>query len=221
MAWCAEADPTGTADDPSSSPLERAIRTLVACASQSGLLAAGAGAAAAPAASGLDDATDNPAPDPRPGARCNTAPLPPGEGGDDGNRPDAQQSDRQSYVSQDSDDRRVGGDAPSPLPSPGEGGGAGTSARFESLEGLYQRLAASAAGGRSDEQATQACVETARNTSLILEALEAQNRLPENARGQQPQQILWAIEGADTWSSGGKPTVRRPRISAIGGSTCR
>jgi len=34
-------------------------------------------------------------------------------------------------------------------------------------------------------------VETARNTSLILQALEAQNRLLENAKGKEPQQILW------------------------------
>jgi hypothetical protein len=34
-------------------------------------------------------------------------------------------------------------------------------------------------------------VETARNTSLILQALETQNRLLENVKGQQPQQILW------------------------------
>jgi hypothetical protein len=34
-------------------------------------------------------------------------------------------------------------------------------------------------------------VETARNTSLILQAEEAQNRLLENAKGQPQQQILW------------------------------
>jgi hypothetical protein len=34
-------------------------------------------------------------------------------------------------------------------------------------------------------------VETARNTSLILQALEAQNRLLENAKGPQSSQILW------------------------------
>ena len=67
----------------------------------------------------------------------------------------------------------------------------GPSARFESLDGLYQRIAASAAGGGSDEQASQANVETARNTSLILQALEAQNRLLEKDKGPQSQQILW------------------------------
>jgi hypothetical protein len=77
------------------------------------------------------------------------------------------------------------------LSSPDGRAGAGIPARFENLEGLYHRIAASAAGGGSDDRASQASVETARNTSLILQALEAQNRLLENAKGKEPQQILW------------------------------
>ena len=85
-----------------------------------------------------------------------------------------------------------------PVPVPDTGGergnahaASGPSARFESLDGLYQRIAASAAGGGSDEQASKASVETARNTSLILQALEAQNRLLEKDKGPQSQHILW------------------------------
>jgi hypothetical protein len=64
-------------------------------------------------------------------------------------------------------------------------------ARFESLEGLYRRIAASAASSGSDGQANKASTETACNLALILQALETQNRLLENAKSQQSQQILW------------------------------
>ena len=67
----------------------------------------------------------------------------------------------------------------------------GLMARFESLEGLYQRIASAAAGGGTGEQASNTSTETASDLSLILQALETQNRLLENAKGQQSQQILW------------------------------
>jgi hypothetical protein len=67
----------------------------------------------------------------------------------------------------------------------------GPSARFESLEGLYQRIAASAAGGGSDGQANPASAEMARNISLILQTLETQNRLLEKDKGPQSQQVFW------------------------------
>jgi hypothetical protein len=87
-------------------------------------------------------------------------------------------------------------EGPAAAPDPGvETGNAhaasGPSARFESLDGLYQRIAASAAGGGSDEQANPASAEMARNISLILQALETQSRLLEKDKGPQSQQIFW------------------------------
>ncbi len=127
-----------------------------------------------------------------------TPPLPPGEGGGEGNPPETPRSFWQPSVSGNPGDSGIADNSPSPQPSPegrGRDGvpapGDGVPARFESLEGLYQRIAASAAGGGSDQQANNANVETARNTSSILQALEAQNRLLEKGKGSQSQQILW------------------------------
>ncbi len=185
-----EADPTDAANDSPSSAVQRAIRKLVAYASQSNRLVADV-ADAEPAMGRFDDMMDNPTLAHGEESGASPPPLPPGEGRGEGTPPNTQRLLRQPSVIGDSEDGRIVGDSPSPLPSPDGRGGAGIPARFESLEGLYQRIAASAAGGGSDQQASQASVETARNTSLILQALEAQNRLLENAKGPQSSQILW------------------------------
>jgi hypothetical protein len=123
---------------------------------------------------------------------ADTPPLPPGGGRGEGNAPQTPSLPSFHFTGEDPGDSGIAGDSSSPAPSAGERGGAGPTARFESLDGLYQRIAASAAGGGSDQQASQANLETARNTSLILQALEAQNRLLESGAGkQQQQQILW------------------------------
>jgi hypothetical protein len=183
-----EADPANAANDDSTSAVERAIRKLVAYASQSTELAADT-VPAAPATGRSDDTVNNSTPTNDPESSDN--PPHPGEGWGEGSLQSPQRPLGQPSVSEDPGDGRIADDSPSPASSSGGRERPGVPARFESLEGLYQRIAASAAGGGSDEQATQANVETARNTSLILQALEAQNRLLENARGQQSQQILW------------------------------
>jgi hypothetical protein len=184
----AEADPTDAANDLPSSPVQQAIRQLLAYASQSNQLAAQVAAAAM---GRIDEMTGNSSLANHQEFDASPPSLPAGEGWGEGSPQDAQRPFRQPSVSGNSGDGRIVGDSPSPPPSPGGRGGAGVPARFESLEGLYQRIAASAAGGGSDEQASKASVETARNTSLILQALEAQNRLLENGKAQQQQPILW------------------------------
>jgi hypothetical protein len=180
----AEADPTDAANGPPSSPVKRAMRRLVAYASQSSRLSAYA-AAVAPAMGRFDDMTGLSIPpamgqavtgvqqqDPSatPGVPLLACPVVP---------PPTLPDNPTVAPDSGTETGSIGNSATGPA------------ARFESLDGLYQRIAASAAGGGSDEQANKANVETARNTSLILQALEAQNRLLENGKGQQQQQILW------------------------------
>ncbi len=186
----AEADPTDAAKAPPSSPVQRAIRQLLAYASQSNQLAAQV-AAAAPAKGRFDGGTGNSTLANDRELSASPPPLPPGAGRGEENAPNRKRPFSQYYVSGNSANGRIVGDSPLPPPSPGRRRRAGIPARFESLEGLYRRIAASAAGGGPEEQASQASAETARTMSLILQALEAQNQLLEKGKGQQSQQILW------------------------------
>ncbi len=179
----AEADPTDTINDALSSPVQRAMDKLAAYATQSNQLAAEAAAAEAPTGSHAEAGMLQQQPNPTP-----AAPL------DRTGERDSAESDAED---------RPGTVGLTPFQVPPAHGTAhhraprtgnlstGPTARFESLDGLYQRIAASAAGGGPDEQANKASLETARNTSLILQALEAQNRLLENGKAQQQQPILW------------------------------
>jgi hypothetical protein len=186
----AEADPTGAAAEAVSSAVEDAIRRLVAYGSQRGQLAFDA-AASPQAAGSLGDTLGNSTPGNGQASSATPPPLPPGEGWGEGSPPNTRRSLRQPTVSAYSANDRNAGDSQSSPSSTGGRTGDAAPARFESLEGLYHRIAASAAGGGPDDQSSKANVETARNTSLILQALEAQNKLLESSKSQQPQQVLW------------------------------
>jgi hypothetical protein len=179
----AEADLTDAINDPPSSPVQRAMDKLVAYASLSNQLAAQVAAAEAPTGGQAEAGMLQQQPNPTP-----AAPL--------------DRTGERDSAERDAEDRPgTAGLAPFQAP-PARGTGhhraprtgnlaTGPAARFESLDGLYQRIAATAAGGGPDEQANKASLETARNTALILQALEAQNRLLENGKAQQQQPILW------------------------------